>query len=349
MNLIPNRYYIIGMWCLLGVCSGYTPCWGYDWPQFKNEFMSRDGRIIDYYQNQTSHSEGQGYAMILAIMHEDQAGFDLLWKWARDNLQVRENDRLLAWSWGQKEPGLWTVIDVNNATDGDLCVAFALSLAADRWRRDDYRRDAVMILDSIKKQLVKERNGLLCLLPGAYGFEKEDGLVFNPSYFVFSAFREFAAHDDRAFWERLRRDSQTLLTRSLDPDTGLPPDWALYDGSKVTPQGPQGNGFGFEAVRVLLFLAWDHKAGLISGLEAHLTRCRDAGRVPAAVGPGKEGPAREDAPGGFYAVYARVAQELGREADRRFFREQADRILAGEDHNYYSKVLYLLSRVEFSQ
>ncbi|MFN2268827.1 MAG: glycosyl hydrolase family 8, partial [Desulfonatronovibrio sp.] len=96
-----------------------------DWNVFKARFLTSDGRIIDRFQNNISHSEGQGYAMIMAALCNEPDIFDSLWKWTRDNLQVRRTDSLLVWSWGERFPEQWTVLDYNNATDGDILVAWA--------------------------------------------------------------------------------------------------------------------------------------------------------------------------------------------------------------------------------
>jgi endo-1,4-beta-D-glucanase Y len=56
--------------------------------------------------------------------------------------------------------------------------------------------------------------------------------------------------------------------------------------------------------------------------------------------------ALEPAPAGFYAVFARTAQELGRDelADRLW--ERASALLKNEPDHYYSQVLYLLAEVK---
>ena len=45
------------------------------WEHYKKTFISNDGRVIDYYQEQCSHSEGQGYGMLLAVRHNDKETF----------------------------------------------------------------------------------------------------------------------------------------------------------------------------------------------------------------------------------------------------------------------------------
>lgn len=67
-------------------CAAQSPgTWGY----YRRHFISEDGRVIDFFQNKTSHSEGQGYGMLLAVAHKDRASFDRIYNWTRQNLMVR--------------------------------------------------------------------------------------------------------------------------------------------------------------------------------------------------------------------------------------------------------------------
>jgi endoglucanase len=94
------------------------------WRDYKSRFISEQGRVIDTANGGISHSEGQGYGMLLAVAADDRAGFDALWGWTRANLMVRD-DELIAWRWEpDKRPA---VADMNDAADGDLLVAWALT------------------------------------------------------------------------------------------------------------------------------------------------------------------------------------------------------------------------------
>jgi len=69
-----------------------------DWKSYQQTFVSADGRVVDFFQGSISHSEGQGYGLLLALMNGDRAAFDRIFRWTTDNLQVRR-DALFAWSW----------------------------------------------------------------------------------------------------------------------------------------------------------------------------------------------------------------------------------------------------------
>ena len=83
--------------------------------------------MVDTANGGVSHSEGQGYGMLLAQSYGDRQQFDQLWAWTkRGNLQIRK-DRLLAWRWRPSGSGdAGAVDDMNNASDGDVLVAWAL-------------------------------------------------------------------------------------------------------------------------------------------------------------------------------------------------------------------------------
>ena len=122
------------------------------WQAYKTKFISNDGRVIDYFQKSISHSEGQGYGLLLALMYDDQETFDRLLKWSLDNLQIRR-DALFAWAWGQRSNGAWMVIDYNNASDGDMLISFALVKAAKKWNHPPYMTLALEIIKDIRTLL----------------------------------------------------------------------------------------------------------------------------------------------------------------------------------------------------
>ena len=90
------------------------------------------------------------------------ATFDRMWSWTRANLMVRD-DQLIAWRWtpGQRPP----ITDMNNATDGDILVAWALAEAAELWADVSYRAAGRRIAVEIARKTVmfKTSKGALLL------------------------------------------------------------------------------------------------------------------------------------------------------------------------------------------
>ncbi len=55
------------------------------WTDFLGIFVSGDGRVVDTGNGNISHSEGQGYGMLLAVANGDAAAFARIWNWTQKN------------------------------------------------------------------------------------------------------------------------------------------------------------------------------------------------------------------------------------------------------------------------
>lgn len=100
------------------------------WSTYKSSFITRNGRVIDNANKHISHSEGQGYGMLIAEYFGDQKTFRKLWSWTQKHLS-RDQDPLFSWKWQSKTPN---VPDKNNASDGDILIAWALLRASKRYQ-----------------------------------------------------------------------------------------------------------------------------------------------------------------------------------------------------------------------
>lgn len=105
------------------------------WNGFKTRFMTSDGRIQDTGNNNVSHTEGQGYAMLMAVWYNDRSGFDSLWRWTQQNLKNPQNG-LFYWKYNPAAAD--PVADKNNASDGDVLIAWALLKAGQKWQNNGY-------------------------------------------------------------------------------------------------------------------------------------------------------------------------------------------------------------------
>lgn len=315
------------------------------WERFKHDFISPDGRVIDSFQRGISHSEGQGYAMLLAVSYNDEETFRLCREWAADNLQVRM-DGLFAWSWGERTPGQWGVIDMNNASDGDLLIAFAMLLGAKKWKDSPLQDNALEIVKSIRKNLVVEHDNRLFLLPGYYGFLENDGIVLNPAYMVFPAYSLFSEYEGPEFWQRMHRDGLEILKACTFTRLKLPADWVLWKGPAPSLFSRRSDLYGYEAIRVLLYLAWDHNVQALEGTGNMLRLVHRLGYVPLHVDLVGSAVSLEDAPAGIYAIYARAADAQGRSEQSKVLWKEARKRIKKEKDNYYSHVLYLLSEIQ---
>ncbi len=316
-----------------------------EWTYFKEHFISGDGRVIDPVQNDISHSEGQGYSMLLAVKFEDRPLFDKLSQWTANNLQVRR-DALSAWGWGKRPNEEWSVIDYNNATDGDVLIAYALIQAGQKWKQKSYTQRAGAIVQSLRTHTAVKLNDRTFLLSGYNGFADAKGLVLNPSYQILSAYQAFAKIDDQQFWEKIHKDAQYLLDESSRNTASLPADWVLAEPSgNLKIDADKSTRFGYEAIRVLLYLAWA-KLPPPAGAKNVLDYYQKHGRIPVWYDLTKEEISDETASAGFYAIFARAAEQLGNTDLATRLKEEAKQRLQNEKNDYYSHALYLLAGIE---
>lgn len=226
-----------------------------DWSAYAARFVDPSGRVIDDANGRISHSEGQGYGMLLAYLAGDKAGFERIWTFTRTELLIRD-DGLAAWRWDPNaDPH---VTDINVASDGDLLIAYALALAGQAWNMPDYERSATRIAQALGQQVIRREGGRLVLLPGATGFsvgERPDGPVLNLSYWIFEAFPVLARLAPEVDWDGLAASGRELLSLARLGPARLPPDWisAPADGSLQPAQGFEPV-FGYNSLRIVLYL-----------------------------------------------------------------------------------------------
>lgn len=312
------------------------------WEQYKSVFISRDGRIIDYSQDQTSHSEGQGYGMLLAIANDDKAMFEKIWLWTKINMGGRA-DNLFAWHWGKRPNGQWGIFDYNSATDGDILIAYGLLRAAEKWSENSYRNEGIRIIESLRKNLSVSRHGHTVLLPSYYGFAKDDSFVLNPSYIIFPAFRYFAKADDKTFWEKIYKDGASIVGMSCFGSWCLPSDWITLTDSNVSIYKEKKPYFGYEAIRILLNLSGENDLQLPKGLKRILDIYTKLGYIPQWIDLERNSVSLTAASAGFYAVYALAARKNGDNGlSQKLFKEATEKLIY-EKNNYFSFSLYLLA------
>lgn len=205
-----------------------------DWAIFQENFISPEGRVIDTGNANVSHSEGQGYGLIIAEAYGDRKAFDRIWEWTQKNLQTRPDDKLLSWQWTPDGKNGGAVSDPNNASDGDLLVAWALVRAHRQWGDYKYQQAAAQILtDLAKLDVVELQDDGLIFLPGTIGFAHDGIFTLNLSYYVFPAFRELGEVFPGSPWQALNKSGQALVTKASFGKYGLTPDWIQLAGQVV--------------------------------------------------------------------------------------------------------------------
>ncbi len=225
------------------------------WRQYKDRFLTSEGRIVDNANGGISHSEGQGYAMLIAERLNDRPTFEAMWQWTQSNLLVR-GDSLAAWRWSPQTPH---VADRNNATDGDLLIAWALAEASDRWDVSEYRETARLIVEDLATKVVTSSRFGPILLPASTGFagkDQPDAPVVNLSYWLFPAFKHLRAVSDSINWDALTATGKTLIELSRFGPRRLPSDWISLGAAQPAPARSFPAVFGYDAVRIPFYFAW---------------------------------------------------------------------------------------------
>jgi endoglucanase len=227
-----------------------------DWHAWKDGFLAADGRVIDHLQDEASHSEGQGYALVLSVFHGDRTAFDLIRNWTDANLAKRA-DGLLNWRLdkGAIQPR------PENATDGDIFYAWGLCLGGQRFdlpeALDRSRHLAKAIADTCLNPDPRDSTRLV-VLPAAEGFLRGTMVTLNPSYIMPRALRDLAllTHDTRL--AKAADDGEDLLREIAE--TGLAPDWIEIDIAGLRPSTLHKPQSGYDALRVPLYLIWSGRA-----------------------------------------------------------------------------------------
>jgi endoglucanase len=224
------------------------------WAAWKEAYLAADGRVVDAMQQGASHSESQGYGMLLAAIFGDNATFDLISNWTEQNLAIR-SDALLAWRWLPADSG--AVPDLNNASDGDLFYCWALVI---RGQRDGngamLDRAKAIANDLVAKCVVlsPDGSGRLLMLPAAQGFTEEGTANINLSYYMPLAMNEVAQATNTPVLTKCAADGVDMM-RMLAAE-GPMPDWIGVGPTGFFVSPKQSDRNGYEAMRVGLFLIW---------------------------------------------------------------------------------------------
>jgi len=309
-----------------------------DWQIFLHRHLRDQGRIVDDSNGQISHSEGQGFSLLCAEAADDLGSFLAILDWTNRVLQ-RPGDALFAWRFHPTRG----VDDPNNATDGDLLIAWALLRGAERWRRADFAEQGRAIARDILRLLVRDVQGQIILLPGHRGFEQPHDIIINPSYYVFPALRALARAVPDPAWLRVVGDGLWLMRRSLFGRWGLPADWVALprNGERPRPAPGWPARFSYDAVRVPLYLGWSGLTAEPPLQAAARFWAGDLARAPAWVDLATDAPAPYGASPGVRAI-ASFSVATGSEAARA---TQVAFPPIRESQAYYSAILGLLTRL----
>jgi endoglucanase len=197
--------------------------------------------------------------------------FERLWGWAEATLFIRE-DGLAAWMWN---PKAGRVTDIDDASDGNILIAWALAEAGYRWKEPKFTDSARKISEAAAlRDTVRTRYGNTWL-PGSRAFrasDREDGPIVNLSYWVFPAFSWLRRLSPARDWDGIFASGVRLIEAvKFGPDR-LPSDWISLSGKEPKPAAGFRKVFGYDAIRVPLYLAWarPQSVKVLADLHAYL-------------------------------------------------------------------------------
>ncbi|MEM8553120.1 MAG: glycosyl hydrolase family 8 [Pseudomonadota bacterium] len=257
--------------CAVGTCVGLEPSqatpafsthertaatiYPHEWAPFRHRYITPEGRVVDREKDGVSHSESQSYGLLLAVKANDQPTFDRILDFTFSEMRVRR-DELVSWLY---EPGASpAVTDRNNASDGDVMVAYALLKAAMAWDEPRYVSLAKPIVDDIGRLLLTRQGDHVILRPAAFGFDRghhQDGPVLNLSYFIYGALLKFETISPRHPFREAWQSGLQLTQAAVSAYGGHAPDWVTLRSERFLEPA---EGFkphsSYDAVRIPLFM-----------------------------------------------------------------------------------------------
>jgi oligosaccharide reducing-end xylanase len=228
-----------------------------------------NGRLayVTDWNNHDVRTEGMSYGMMISVQLNKKKEFNGLWNWAQTYMYIsdRNHPSYGYFSWSCKTDG--TPNEETAAPDGEEYFVMALYFAANRWGDGtgiyDYKREADELLTNMRHRV--EKTGPTKFGPRTVAAEVNEeekmirfvpsiryGDFTDPSYHL-PAFYELWARwgpaADREFWERAAEVSRGFFPKTTDPETGLAPAYANFDGTPHANHFVQSAIFGYDSWR----------------------------------------------------------------------------------------------------
>ena len=218
------------------------------WDGYKTNYMSASGYVQDPLRGGLVTSEAQSYALLQAAWLRDRDTFDRVRGWT--NRHMRRDDGLYSWLWDPRDGG--RLVDRNTATDADVDIAFALTMASVAFDNAGYAREARALVQSIRREATLPlSNGWF---PSAGNWARGDRIT-NLSYFAPYAYEYFERLDPGVGWRQAIDIGYGLLDQATEgAPPRLPPDFArVGSGGQLEPI-PETSAlsrlFSFDGIRI---------------------------------------------------------------------------------------------------
>jgi oligosaccharide reducing-end xylanase len=220
------------------------------------------------WNNHDVRTEGMSYGMMIAVQLDKKAEFDALWNWAMTYMYIGDpkHPSYGYFSWSCKTDG--TPNEETPAPDGEQYFAMALLFAGNRWPGGhgiyDYHSEALKLLSAMRHRAVisgptsrgprtvgaevSEENGMILFVPGVMPQPFTDPSYHLPAFYELWA--RWGPVEDRAFWAHAAEVSRAFFVKATNPQTGLAPDYANFDGTpRKAPYSSNSSNFAYDAWR----------------------------------------------------------------------------------------------------
>ena len=299
--------------------------------------------------NLDARTEGMSYGMMMAVQMNRKELFDRLWRFSRRHMWNAAGPYAGYFAWSVQPDGVRN--SDGPAPDGEEYYAMALFFASARWGDGkpplDYAAQARDILRHAVHQQELVEGGQPMWDPETSLIRFVPELPFSdPSYHLphfYDRFAELADEADRPFWRRAAEASRAYWIRACNPQTGMAPEYAHYDG---LPETAHGHGdFFSDAYRVAMNIGldcgWNGPQPALQVIVDHLQAFlwnREPFQTYTVQGQAKEPPALHPTALVATTAAASLATDtaLSREWVMRFWQTPARR---GE-RRYYDNCLY---------
>lgn len=225
---------------------------------FLSRYVDPDGRVVRRDQGGDTVSEGQAYALLLAVALRDRPRFELIWNWTRTHLQ--QPSGVLAWHWQGGQ-----VKDTQSAGDADVDFAVALLEGGHVFSMPAATHAGRLLAAGVlDKETIAAGDGRL-LVAGPWAVQNP--ATINPSYLAPGTATALARATGDRRWRQVATATRQLVTQVVGGRvSALPPDWVTVPApngvaqlDQIRPTSAPGVSgapvYGYEAQRLLVRLA----------------------------------------------------------------------------------------------
>jgi oligosaccharide reducing-end xylanase len=237
---------------------------------------------ITDWNNHDVRTEGMSYGMMIAVQLDKKAEFDAIWNWAKTYMYIADPNHpsFGYFSWSCKIDG--TANEETPAPDGEEYFVMSLYFAANRWGSGtgiyDYKSQADELLTTMRHRIektgptkkgertvaaeVNEEFKMIRFVPVITRGDFTDPSYHLPAFYELWA--RWGPPGDRDFWARAASASREFFVKTTNPNTGLAPAYANFDGTPRVTKFSQSTIFGYDSWRTAsnwsVDWSWWHKA-----------------------------------------------------------------------------------------